>query len=410
MVQLIIVETFSYFLSSALTIDVKSKKQYIFDFLKGYLLLLISGTYLHSGLSYLLASTGIIAGHLRPVFYGFKGKTVEVVALGIIFYMSPVMAIILLLSFIIIMKFDKSYRNSIFITALLIPILAFNFFTSDSFVIISIIIFISLVVEFWPTYFKMQIKPEAFLRIIIGLAGIFCIILLFFNKYVYKGFGMQKDIIRQGTPHFKYAALTFDDGPDAIYTPEILDILKEKKVKATFFLVGKNVKDYPKIAQRIAEDGHNIGNHTYSHKSLIPLSSRKTVSEIKDAEKVIEEVTGIRTTLFRPPRGVYSKFSRKFLKDERYTIVLWNLSAVDWAELAPSNIVKNVTKKAEPGAIILLHDSGDLITHKGGDRSATVEALPDIIDNLRKNGYEFVTIEQLIFFTELMETEGQSVK
>lgn len=405
MTQLVIIEIVSYFLSSALTVDIESKKQHIFDFLKGYLLLFLAGIYLHSGLSYLLASTGIIAGHLRPIFYDFKGKTIEMVALGIIFYMSPTIATLLLISFIIIKKLCKNYRDSVFATSFIIPILAFKFFNSDSFVIISIIICISLIIEFWPTYLKIGIKPKTFIRVIIGFIGIFFILILFFNKYVYKGLGMQRDIIRQGTEHFKYVALTFDDGPDPVYTSEILDILKEKRVKATFFLVGKNVEDYPQIAQRIAQEGHNIGNHTYSHKSLIPLSNKKTMWEIKEAEKVIEEATGIRTTLFRPPRGIYSKFSRKFLKDERYTIVLWTISAVDWAELTPNSILKNVIKKVEPGTIILLHDSGDLITYKGGDRSATVKALPDIIDNLRSQGYEFVTVEQLIFFTELMETE-----
>ena len=89
-------------------------------------------------------------------------------------------------------------------------------------------------------------------------------------------------------------------------------------------------------------------------------------------------------------------------------MVLWDLSAVDWAELAPKKIVTNVKNRVKPGSIILLHDSGDLITHRGGNRASTVKALPEIIDTLRAQGYEFVTVEQMIFITELMETEEHS--
>ena len=199
--------------------------------------------------------------------------------------------------------------------------------------------------------------------------------------------------------------MTFDDGPDSIFTSEILDILKEKDVIATFFLIGKNVENEPEVARRIVEEGHLLGSHTYSHKSLVPLSAKKTYNEIKQAEKAIEDATGIRPTLFRPPRGVYSNYARGLLKEERYTMVLWNLSAVDWAELAPKKIVANVVNRVEPGSIILLHDSGDLITYRGGDRRSTVTALPEIIDKLRAQGYEFVTIDQMIFLSELMETE-----
>lgn len=205
----------------------------------------------------------------------------------------------------------------------------------------------------------------------------------------------------------KYVALTFDDGPDPVYTPEILDILKEKDVLATFFLIGKNVNS-TEIAQRMVEEGHSIGNHTHSHKSLIPLSAKSTYKEIKNAETAIEEATGIRPTLFRPPRGVYSGYARELLKEERYTLVLWDLSAVDWAELAPKKIVDNVVNKVKPGSIILLHDSGDLITYRGGNRHSTVKALPEIIDKLRIQGYEFITIDQMIFISELMETEEYS--
>jgi peptidoglycan/xylan/chitin deacetylase (PgdA/CDA1 family) len=291
---------------------------------------------------------------------------------------------------------------------LMIPIMALRTFRSDSFIIISLIIFASMAIQFWPPFLEKRIKSAVIYDMAIGLGVLGFLILLYFNKYVYKGFGIQKDIIRHGPHHFKYVALTFDDGPDPVYTPEILDILKEKDVQATFFLIGKNVNRHPEIALRMADEGHSIGSHTHSHKSLVPLTAKSTYIEIKNAEAAIEEATGIRPTLFRPPRGVYSSYARELLKEERYTLVLWDLSAVDWAELAPKKIVANVVNKIKPGSIILLHDSGDLITYRGGDRHSTVKALPEIIDKLRAQGYEFVTIDQMIFISELMETEEYS--
>jgi peptidoglycan/xylan/chitin deacetylase (PgdA/CDA1 family) len=232
-------------------------------------------------------------------------------------------------------------------------------------------------------------------------------ILWFFNKYVYKGFGVQADIIRQGQEHFNQVAITFDDGPDPFYTPYILNILKEHNVPATFFLIGKNVEDFPEIAKRIVEEGHTIGNHTYSHKSLILLSARAAYEQVKKAEKAIEDVTGVRPILFRPPRGVCPAYIQDLLRNERYTIALWDVSSEDWAELPPKKIVSNIVRKVKPGSIILLHDSGDLVTFKGGNRSATVQALPLIIDNLRAKGYDFITVDQMILLSKLMETEEQ---
>ncbi len=126
---------------------------------------------------------------------------------------------------------------------------------------------------------------------------------------------MQDDIIRNGPREFKYITITFDDGPHPEYTPEILDILKEKEVEASFFLVGKNAEKYPGITKRILREGHSIGNHTYSHRSLIPLSQSNTDYEIFEAEKVLKEIIGEKPTLFRPPRSVYSDYARELLID-----------------------------------------------------------------------------------------------
>lgn len=403
MTQILAVALASYFVGNFFVVE--DKKKFLLDFAKGYLVLMLSRFYLHSGLSYLFAAAGVLAGHTRPVFRKFVGDTTETVSLGIIFFMSPVIGFAILSIFIVLKRLFKDYDNAVFASTFLVPLVAFKTFTSDSFIIISLIIFASVAVEFLPAFLEKRINPHKIYQITVGLSVMGILILMYFNKYVYKGFGVQRDIIRHGPHQFKFVALTFDDGPDSEYTPEILDILKEKDTLATFFLVGKNVEAYPEIAERIVREGHLVGNHTYSHKSLIPLSAKTTVYEIKKAEKAIEKATGVRTTLFRPPRGVYTYFARGFLKDERYTIALWDITAVDWAELAPREIVSNVVNKIKPGSIILLHDSGDLISFRGGNRASTVKALPEIIDKLRAQGYEFVTVEQMIFLSELMETE-----
>ncbi|MDN5331497.1 MAG: peptidoglycan-N-acetylglucosamine deacetylase [Tepidanaerobacteraceae bacterium] len=377
----------------------------ILDFSKGYLAMKLAGIYLDSGMSYLLASSGLLVGHAKPLFNKGEGDTSEAVALGVITYMSPYLGLFVFFFFLLLKFLFNDYDSAVFASSFLIPLLSFKFFKSDSFIIISFLIFGILAVQFWPPVLEKRLKPESLTRVAFASLLIFLILLFYFNKYVYKGFGAQRDIIRRGPEHFKYVAITFDDGPDPVYTPEILDILKEKDVPATFFLIGKNVEQYPEIARRMVKEGHSIGNHTYSHRSLIPLAAAATREEIKKGEEAIKKATGVRTTLFRPPRGLYTAYARKFLKDERYTVVLWDVSTMDWAELPPASIVSNVVRHVKPGSIILFHDSGDLVGFKGGDRTNTVKALPVVIDELKNRGYKFVTVDQMIFLAELMKTE-----
>ncbi|HHY36840.1 MAG TPA: polysaccharide deacetylase family protein [Firmicutes bacterium] len=228
---------------------------------------------------------------------------------------------------------------------------------------------------------------------------------LFFNRYVYRGFGMQIDLIRSGNPEFNLVALTFDDGPDPLYTPLILDILMDYDVKASFFLIGRHVEQYPEIARRIVNEGHDIGSHTYSHRNLVSLGYQKTKEEIKKAEEAILEATGLRPYLFRPPRGLYSASARELLREEQYTIVLWSLSTRDWAELSVRDMVGNVLKKVKPGDIILFHDSGNLISTVGGNRMNTVKALPLIIEGLQARGYTIVPVSDLLLISGLTTTE-----
>lgn len=234
--------------------------------------------------------------------------------------------------------------------------------------------------------------------------GFFFIFLAGFISYFeYHGLGPQEGIIRRG-PDLKVVALTFDDGPSPKYTPRVLDILRKEEVKATFFLVGKHVEKYPDLAKRIVEEGHEIGNHTYSHRDLVPATRKVIIKEVKKAEKVIEEACGVRPIFLRPPRGIYSNAVRKLLLNLGYIILLWSLSSLDWSGASPKLILSRVKRYVGRGSIILFHDSGALIKPEGGSRENMVKALPEVIKYLKNSGYKFVTISELVSLLEKPES------
>ena len=190
-------------------------------------------------------------------------------------------------------------------------------------------------------------------------------------------------------------ALTFDDGPNEPYTSEILDILKRYNVKATFFLLGKNVERYPDTARRIVKEGHAIGNHTYDHPYLLIQSNAHIKYEIKKAEEAIFKATNTTPYLFRSPYGVDASWIYRAVKEKGYVTIEWTVTGHNGRkEMTPDKIVKNILDGVENGDIILLHDGNRLI--KGSDRSQTVKALPAIIELLQQKGYQLVTVPQLL--------------
>lgn len=194
----------------------------------------------------------------------------------------------------------------------------------------------------------------------------------------------------------KKIALTFDDGPYGTSTAQILDILKEKKVSATFFILGKQVERFPEQARRMVNEGHIIGNHSYDHaKNLASVSAKVFQNNLGTAESTIIKATGVHPILFRPPYGSLSQTMHDVLKQEGYRNVLWTIDPQDWnyPSSTSDQIVDRVVKKAAPGAIVLLHDGRD--THINFPRDNTVNALPALIDSLKKYGYTFVTIDKL---------------
>jgi polysaccharide deacetylase family sporulation protein PdaB len=189
----------------------------------------------------------------------------------------------------------------------------------------------------------------------------------------------------------KVIALTFDDGPSSAYTPKILDILKQYQAKATFFVVGSCVKDHPDIAKREILEGHEIANHTYHHSVFRGLSEEEIREELRKTQQTIEELTGFSPKLFRPPGGYYSDTIIHVANQEGYTVVMWSWhqDTHDWKKPGVNRIVKKVLSNARKGDIVLFHDHG-------GDRRQTIAALKIILPELKKRGYKFVTISELL--------------
>jgi peptidoglycan-N-acetylglucosamine deacetylase len=216
------------------------------------------------------------------------------------------------------------------------------------------------------------------------------------SYYEYHGFGLQEGVFRHGTAESsRVAALTFDDGPSAAYTPAILDILASKNVKATFFLTGQMAAAYPDIARRVADEGHEVGNHTYSHVNMIFLKAEALADEIDRGHRAVLDATGVKPVLFRPPRGLFNNTVRQALLARGYRIILWSVSAADWSALSAPLIAWRVRHFVRPGAVILFHDGGALVKNTGGKRDKTVAVLPGLIDYLRKRGYTLVTAGEL---------------
>ncbi|SDE08264.1 Peptidoglycan/xylan/chitin deacetylase, PgdA/CDA1 family [Paenibacillus sp. UNCCL117] len=188
----------------------------------------------------------------------------------------------------------------------------------------------------------------------------------------------------------KRVALTFDDGPDAKYTPAVLDILKEHGVKATFFVVGDQVDKHPDILKRILDEGHAIGNHSLSHANFSKLTDEQMDREIEEADRRLLRIAGDVPRLFRAPYGAAPDRLKERLKAADRTLVGWTVDTRDWAGTSPSEIMALVRKQTKPGGIILMHSFGG----RKGDLSNTLEALPKVIDYLKTEGYALVSVPE----------------
>ncbi len=197
----------------------------------------------------------------------------------------------------------------------------------------------------------------------------------------------QNALLQEGDSTVPEVALTFDDGPDPAYGPQVAAILTAKHVPATFFLVGMRVKQYPQVARLLARDGFELGNHTYNHQDLPALKPHEIANELRLCDADIYAATGRHTTLMRPPGVQYNDKMLGVTKALGYVVVSWTVGAKDYDKDVNADFIKErVLDRTAPGAIILLHQ----------DTAATVAALPAIIDGLRAQGFQFVTVSQML--------------
>ena len=196
-------------------------------------------------------------------------------------------------------------------------------------------------------------------------------------------------VYRSVTTEKKQIALTFDDGPHPSLTPKILAILAKYGVPATFFMVGQNVLNYPTAAKQVIDAGHEVGNHTFTHPHLANLNEHAIMEEIGKCEDALEELSEYRPHLLRTPQGALTENLEKCLSDDDYILVLWSLDTRDWDNKSTAYIVQTVLGNVKSGDIILMHDYI-------GYNSKTPEALERIIPALLAQGYEFVTVSELL--------------
>lgn len=192
-------------------------------------------------------------------------------------------------------------------------------------------------------------------------------------------------VINRGLTDEKVVALTFDDGPHPVTTALLLHTLKRHQIKATFFVVGQKAEEYPELLRRIAENGHQVACHTYSHDNLVYLSPHEADNELTYWEKDVDPIIGRGTRYLRPPGGDFDGDTISMLRRRGYGLALWSVNPGDWHSPPPSSIVKFIIDRVHPGAVILMHDDG----------VNTIRALPTVIKRLKSSGYRFVTLKQM---------------
>ena len=193
--------------------------------------------------------------------------------------------------------------------------------------------------------------------------------------------------VLSGDPHKPYIALTFDDGPHGGKTVQLLNLLKQLRCPATFFLVGSQARRYPELVQRMVIEGHELGNHTFNHYRLTRIPLEEVEGELNRTKSLLQTIVGSPSRLFRPPGGEYNPAILKIVEKNGYTTILWTDDPADYKiGRKPQELERLVMRDITQGGIILLHDGID----------ATLRALPGIVKKLREKGYIFATVSNLI--------------
>ena len=242
------------------------------------------------------------------------------------------------------------------------------------------------------------------IRSIFALSMCACFIVLFYagyHAYADKGrtyYEQTGEVLWEIETQEKVVAITFDDGPDDQYTNQVLDLLAEYEAKATFFILGKNAEKHPEVILRQFEEGHELANHTYTHPWNTTL--KRIEDEMHKTNDIIYSITGFKPILFRPVGGLYTDGMIDVAVKNGYTVVMWSWhqDTEDWKDPGVSKIVNKVLTGTKPGDVILFHDGGS-------DRTQTVEALKEILPVLKEQGYQFVTISEMLKIKQDKEKE-----
>ncbi len=199
-------------------------------------------------------------------------------------------------------------------------------------------------------------------------------------------------VILHGPNQRRTVALTFDDGPDNEWTPRILSVLSDLKVKATFCCVGQRVEASPDVLQRIVREGHVVANHSYHHPNLTKLPRERIRSEITTTNETIMRTVNLNPRFLRPPYGAINRTVIDVIQQLDMKLLLWNVDSLDWSGLTSAQVASNVLSHIAPEAIVLMHSAGG----RGESLQDTVDALPHIVQVLRREGYTFSTIPELL--------------
>lgn len=197
--------------------------------------------------------------------------------------------------------------------------------------------------------------------------------------------GSRPVLLKHGRTHSRTIALTFDDGPHPELTTKTLKLLRDAGVKATFFMTGRNVQAYPGTALAVANAGHEIANHTFTHPNLTKITIEQMARELESTSSILESILGVSPAYFRPPGGQYDDSVLREATAQGMTTVLWTANPADYSCDTAHDVAQKVLKAAKPGGIILLHDTWDL----------SVEALPEILAGLKKKGLRVVPVSGL---------------
>jgi len=217
------------------------------------------------------------------------------------------------------------------------------------------------------------------------IALVYSLILFYGSYYVGSNFFMK--VLCHANTSTKQIAISFDDGPVKTHTPEILQVLKQHNVAAVFFCIGKNIGGNEELLQQIKDEGHIIGNHSFSHHFWFDLfSAKKMTADIQMMSEVVKDITGRRPRLFRPPYGVTTPNMKYAMDRNGFTAIGWNIRSLDTVIKDEEKLLQKITDQLQPGAIVLLHDTSKI----------TLQVLPRFIETARSKGYEFVRVDRLL--------------